>query len=56
MKTVKLTDEQVIILKSLLTEEIDYLTNEAIPESLGEDNKEFNNELKACKDLLEQIK
>ncbi len=56
MKNITLNDKQVIVLESLLQQEIEFLSNEAIPEASGEDKKEFEEELKACKDLLNQIK
>ena len=55
MKKINITDKQVIVLKSLLQQEIDYLKNEAIPEASGEDKKDFEEELNACKDLLNQL-
>lgn len=56
MKTINLNDTQVVVLESLLIQEIDYLNQEAIPEAEGEDKKALKEELKACKDLLKQIK
>lgn len=55
MKTINLTERQIIALKSLLDTEIDYLENEAIPDATGEDKKELTQELEACKDLMEQL-
>ncbi|MCR5349691.1 MAG: hypothetical protein K6E20_01725 [Acholeplasmatales bacterium] len=55
MKTINLTERQVIVLKSLLVQEIDYLENEAIPDAIEQDKKDLQGELEACKDLLEQL-
>lgn len=55
MKTMNLTERQVIVLKSLLIQEIDYLENEAIPSSSSRDKKDLQGDLDACKDLLEQL-
>ncbi len=55
MKTLNLTERQVIVLKSLLVQEIDYLKNEAIPNASSQDKKDLQGELEACKDLLEQL-
>ena len=55
MKTIKLTERQVIVLKSLLIQEIDYLENDAIPDALEQDKKDLQDDLEACKDLMEQL-
>lgn len=55
MKTINLTKRQVIVLKSLLVQEIDYLEKEAIPDALDHDKKGLSLELEACKDLIEQL-
>ncbi len=55
MKTINITERQVIVLKSLLIQEIDYLENEAIPGALSRDKKDLQVDLDACKDLLEQL-
>jgi len=55
MKTLNLTERQVIVLKSLLVQEIDYLENDAIPDAIEQDKKDLQGELEACKDLLEQL-
>lgn len=47
---------QMMILKSLLEEEIRYLTDDAIPNaSLEGDVIDLNNELTDCKDILSQL-
>ena len=56
MKSINLDQTQVIVLKSLLVQEIDYLNDEAIPCATGRDKKDLEKELKACQDLLEQLK
>lgn len=55
MKTINLTERQVIVLKSLLVQEIDYLEKEAIPDALDHDKKGLSLELEECKDLIEQL-
>lgn len=55
MKTINLNEKEVIILKSLLSEEISYLSDEAISEANEEDKKGLMAELEACKDILEQL-
>lgn len=55
MKTISLNEKEVIILKSLLSEEISYLSDEAISEANEEDKKGLMAELEACKDILEQL-
>ena len=51
-----INSNQMMILKSLLEEEIRYLTDDAIPNaSLEEDVIDLNNELNDCKDILKQI-
>jgi len=57
MKDIKLNDKQVIILKSLLIQEIDYLENDAIPKTEEiVDKNSLEDELKNCKELLEKIR
>lgn len=57
MKDIKLNDRQVIILKSLLIQEIDYLENDAIPKTEEIlDKNSLEDELKNCKELLEKIR
>ncbi len=57
MKDIKLNDKQVIILKSLLIQEIDYLENDAIPKTEEIlDKNSLEDELKNCKELLEKIR
>ena len=52
-----LNDKQVVILKSLLSTEIDYLEKEAIPGETNEaDVNGLKEELANCKDLLKQLK
>ena len=53
--TLNLDDKQVVILKSLLSTEIEYL-EETIKEESGEDKKDLIEELNSCKDLLNQLK
>jgi len=55
--TIKLNDKQVLILKSLLGTEIEYLEMEAIPAETNEaDVKSLKEELTNCKDILNQLK
>lgn len=56
MKSITITERQEMVLKSLLISEIDYLEKEAIPSEKGIDKKGLEAELRACKDLLEQLK
>lgn len=52
-----LNDKQIVILKSLLSTEIDYLEKEAIPGETNEvDVKGLKEELTNYKDLLKQLK
>ena len=37
MKTINLSERKVIVLKSLLVQEIEYLEKEAIPDALDQD-------------------
>ena len=53
--TLNLNEKQVVILKSLLSTEIEYL-EETIKEESGEDKKGLIEELNSCKDLLNQLK
>lgn len=55
MKTLNLTERQVIVLKSLLIQEIDYLENDAIPDASSQDKKDLQGDLETCKDLMEQL-
>ena len=55
MKTLNLTERQVIVLKSLLIQEIDYLKDDAIPDASSQDKKDLQGDLEACMDLLEQL-
>ena len=55
MKTLNLTERQIIVLKSLLIQEIDYLENDAIPNASSQDKKDLQGDLEACKDLLVQL-
>lgn len=55
MKTINLAERQIIVLKSLLIQEIDYLKDEAIPNASSLDKKDLQGDLEACKDLLEQL-
>ena len=55
MMTINLTGEQVIVLRSLLEEEIRYLKEEAIKDAIEDDKDGLNVELEACNDLLKQI-
>lgn len=55
MKTLNLTERQVIVLKSLLIQEIDYLENDAKPDASSQDKKDLQGDLEACKDLMEQL-
>ena len=55
--TLNLNDKQVVILKSLLVTEIDYLEKEAIPAETNEaDVKGLKEELAECKGLLRHLK
>jgi len=53
--TLNLNDKQVIILKSLISTEIEYL-EETIKEETGEDKNGLIEELNSCKDLINQLK
>jgi len=51
-----INSNQMMILKSLLEEEIRYLTDDAIPNaSLEEDVIDLNSELNDCKDIMNQL-
>lgn len=53
---IEINEKQALILKSLLTEEIRYLKEEAIPEAtLKADAEGLNNELSECNDLYNKI-
>lgn len=56
MKSITITERQEMVLKSLLISEIDYLEKEAISSEKGIDKKGLEAELRACKELLEQLK
>lgn len=53
-KTITLDEKQIIVLKSLLIQEIDYLGPE-IKKNSGEDKKKLKEEQDICVDLLSQI-
>lgn len=53
-KTITLDEEQIIVLKSLLVQEIDYL-GPVIKEHDGVDKKKLQEEQDICIDLLSQI-
>lgn len=55
MKNVNLTEKQVLVLKSLLVNELEDLKDEIVTAELGQDKKALQEELEACKDLLEQL-
>ena len=55
MKNVNLTEKQVVVLKSLLVNELEDLEDEIATAELGQDKKALQEELDACKDLLEQL-
>ena len=55
METLNLTERQIIVLKSLLIQEIDYLKDDAIPNASSQDKKDLQGDLEACKDLMEQL-
>ena len=55
MKTINLNEQQVVVLKSLLEDEIEFLSEEAIPSVSGEDKESLQSELDACKDILKQL-
>ena len=56
MKTINLTEKQVIVLKSLLVNELEDLKDEIASAEAEADKKGLQDELEACKDLLEQLK
>ena len=56
MKTINLTEKQVIVLKSLLVNELEDLKDEIASAEAEADKKGLQYELEACKDLLEQLK
>lgn len=53
-KTIKLDEKAIIVLKSLLIQEIDYLGPE-IKKHEGEDKKNLQEEQDICIDILSQI-
>lgn len=55
MKTINLNEKQVVVLKSLLEDEIEYLSEEAIPSVSGEDKESLQSELDACNKILKQL-
>jgi len=56
MKTINLTEKQVVVLKSLLLNEIEDLKDEIATVEAAADKKALKEELEACNDLLEQLK
>lgn len=56
MKKIKLSEKQVVVLKSLLINEIEDLKDEIATAESETDKKGLQNELEACSDLLEQLK
>ena len=56
MKKIKLSEKQVVVLKSLLINEIEDLKDEIATAESEADKKGLQNELEACSDLLEQLK
>ncbi len=54
-KTITLNEKQLLILKDLLVQEIDYL-GPVINKTTGPDKKSLQEELDVCIDLLNQIK
>lgn len=56
MKNVNLTEKQVVVLKSLLVNELEDLKDEIATVESEADKKALQEELEACKDLLEQLK
>lgn len=56
MKTINLTEKQVVVLKSLLVNEIEDLKDEIATAESEADKKALQEELEACKDLLVQLK
>ena len=54
-KTITPNEKQLLILKDLLVQEIDYL-GPVINKTTGPDKKSLQEELDACIDLLNQIK
>ena len=53
---IEINEKQAIILKSLLSEEIRYLSEEAIPEAESEaDIKGLKNELAECNNLYSKL-
>ena len=55
MKNVNLTEKQVVVLKSLLVNELEDLKDEIVTAELEQDKKALQEELEDCKDLLEQL-
>lgn len=56
MKKINLSEKQVVVLKSLLINEIEDLKNEIASVEAVTDKNGLQNELEACSDLLEQLK
>lgn len=52
---IELTEKQVLILKDLINEEINFLNVEAIPEASEEDKEELNSELASLLSLKEAL-
>ena len=55
MYDVNLTEKQVVVLKSLLVNELEDLKDEIVTAELEQDKKALQEELEACKELLEQL-
>ena len=56
MKTINLTEKQVVVLKSLLINEVEDLKDEIASAEAEADKKGLQGELEACNDLLKQLK
>ena len=56
MKKINLSEKQVVVLKSLLINEIEDLKDEIATAEAEADKKALQEELEACSDLLEQLK
>ena len=55
MKQINLTEKQVVVLKSLLENEVEDLKDEIKTSELEQDKEALKEELEACKNLLEQL-
>ncbi len=55
MKNINLNEKEVIILRSLLDAEIEYLENSIKEETDNDDKNELSKELESCKNILTKL-